>query len=107
MPVRSREAAAGLLKIGTYFFGNPAISRPRRRVSSRGSRAGQHLLPPLLAPADNAAMSELPSVEELIARLAKLDEERTRLIKESTVVRDQLLHSREEREASPHPAEIT
>ena len=48
-------------------------------------------------------MDELPSVEELIARLAKLDDERTRLIEESAEVREQLLRilARKEKPADP------
>jgi hypothetical protein len=54
---------------------------------------------------DNAAMSDNPSVEELIARLAKLDDERTRLIEESADVREQLLRilARKEKSGDPPP----
>jgi hypothetical protein len=64
-----------------------------------------NLLLPLPAVGDNAAMDELPSVEELIARLEKLDDERARLIEESAEVREQLLHilARKEKPADPPP----
>ena len=39
----------------------------------------------------NAAMSDSPSIEDLIARLAKLDDERAKLLNESRIVREQIL----------------
>jgi predicted DNA-binding ribbon-helix-helix protein len=52
----------------------------------------------------NAAMSDSPSIEDLIARLAKLDDERAKLLNESRIVREQILRLLARRKEKPTDA---